>query len=58
MRILLVEDNAGDVFLVRRALQRHGLAEGLVVAQNGEIALQLLNQAAEDAPAKAPQLSR
>ena len=53
MRILLVEDNAGDVFLVRRALEKQGLHHDLIVAQNGEAALQLLDQAALDA---APEL--
>ena len=56
MRILLVEDNAGDVYLVRRALEGYGLADDLIVAQNGEIALQLLAQAVADPPGKTPQL--
>jgi CheY-like chemotaxis protein len=38
-RILLAEDNEGDVFLVRRALSKRGLEHELVVAHNGEEAL-------------------
>jgi CheY-like chemotaxis protein len=38
-RILLAEDNDGDVFLVRRALQKRGLSHDLVVTHNGEEAL-------------------
>lgn len=38
-RILLAEDNDGDVFLVRRALQKRGVSHELVVAHNGEEAL-------------------
>jgi chemotaxis family two-component system response regulator Rcp1 len=36
---LLAEDNDGDVFLVRRALEKRGLAHELTVAHNGEDAL-------------------
>jgi CheY-like chemotaxis protein len=42
-RILLAEDNDGDVFLVRRALTKRGLVHELVVAHNGEEALVWLN---------------
>lgn len=38
-RILLAEDNDGDVFLVRRALEKRGLTHELVVAHNGEEAM-------------------
>jgi DNA-binding response OmpR family regulator len=41
--ILLAEDNEGDVFLVRRALEKRGLAHELVVAHNGEEAMVWLN---------------
>jgi two-component system, chemotaxis family, response regulator Rcp1 len=55
-RILLAEDNEGDVFLVRRALAKRGLAHELVVAHNGEEALVWLDSHAgqdrrDDAPA-------
>jgi len=42
-RILLAEDNEGDVFLVRRALAKRGLTHELVVAHNGEEALDWLD---------------
>lgn len=40
--ILLVEDNPDDAFLARRALDRCGFSRGLVVAETGENALELL----------------
>ena len=42
-RILLAEDNDGDVFLVRRALQKRGVSHELVVMHNGEEALAWLD---------------
>jgi two-component system, chemotaxis family, response regulator Rcp1 len=45
-RIILAEDNPGDVFLVRRALEKQGIPHELVVAQNGEEALLLLEETA------------
>ncbi len=56
VRILLVEDNAGDVFLVRRALEQRGLRHRLTVAHNGEEAMQLLEQAEKWPATDAPQL--
>jgi CheY-like chemotaxis protein len=56
VHILLAEDNDGDVFLVRRALEKQGLICQLDVVHNGEEALRLL-EAAEDGPtADAPEL--
>lgn len=43
-RILLAEDNDGDVFLVRRALEKRGLFHELVLAHNGEEALVWLDR--------------
>jgi len=40
--ILLAEDNPGDVFLVRRALEKHGLKAGLVVMEDGQAAMKYL----------------
>jgi two-component system response regulator len=40
--ILLVEDSADDVELTRRALRRSGMDVDLVVAGDGEVALDLL----------------
>ena len=42
--ILLVEDNPGDVFLVRRALQKNGLQADLVVAEDGQAGLLLMDR--------------
>jgi chemotaxis family two-component system response regulator Rcp1 len=56
VRILLVEDNAGDVFLVRRALEKHGLKHQLTVAHNGEEAMKFLKQAEQGPVADAPEL--
>jgi CheY-like chemotaxis protein len=46
--ILLAEDNDGDVFLVRRALEKRGLSHELVVAHNGEEAMVWLNANASE----------
>jgi len=46
MRILLAEDNPGDVFLVKRALSRHLAVEHeLVVANDGDAAWKLIESA-------------
>jgi len=42
--ILLAEDNPGDVFLVRRALEKHDLKVKLVVVEDGQAALQFLDK--------------
>lgn len=56
-RILLAEDNDGDVFLVRRALQKRGVSHDLVVAHNGEEALSWLDgHAGEEKRHTAPDL--
>ena len=52
----MVEDSEGDVFLVRRALQKHGLKHDLIVARNGEEALRLLDQAEKGPAADVPQM--
>ncbi len=44
LRVFLAEDNEGDVFLVRRALQRNGVDYELVVARNGEEALKFVSE--------------
>jgi len=56
-RILLAEDNEGDVFLVRRALAKRGLEHELVVTHNGEEALGWLDaHAGEEKRDSAPHL--
>ena len=42
MQIVLVEDNDGDVFLVRRALNRNAVPYELRLARNGEDALEIV----------------
>ena len=54
VRIILAEDNPGDVFLVRRALEKKGIAHELIVACNGEEAMLLLQKAGPGV--EAPQL--
>jgi CheY-like chemotaxis protein len=56
IRILLAEDNDGDVFLVRRALDKKGLKHELSVARTGEEALRLLQQAEHSGKTEAPNL--
>src|SRR5580693_3648662 len=43
-RILLAEDNPADVYLIRIALEEHGVDLPLQVAANGEEVLQILDQ--------------
>lgn len=43
--ILLVEDDANDVALFRRALRKAGIATEVQVAEDGEIAMQILQAA-------------
>ena len=45
LRILLAEDNPGDVFLVKEALNRHSLEHELTVAGDGEAAWALIERA-------------
>jgi chemotaxis family two-component system response regulator Rcp1 len=42
LRILLAEDNPGDVFLVRRALEEHNISHELNVVQDGAEALEFI----------------
>ena len=44
VRILLVEDNAGDVFLLREALARSDLSHELTVLEDGAVAIDFLRQ--------------
>ena len=45
LRILLAEDNPGDVFLVKRALDHHHIRYDLNLATNGEEAISLVHRA-------------
>lgn len=42
MEILLVEDNEGDVFLTRKVFEKSPIANRITVAQDGEIAINML----------------
>lgn len=46
--ILLAEDNPGDVFLVRRALEKHGLQANLVIVEDGQEALRYMERVDSD----------
>ncbi len=43
LRILLAEDNPGDVFLVRRALMKQGIVFELITVEDGEAAMRYLD---------------
>ena len=43
IKILLAEDNSGDVFLVRRALQKHRIEFELHLVEDGEAAMEYFN---------------
>jgi CheY-like chemotaxis protein len=56
--ILLAEDNPGDVFLVRRALEKHGLRDAeLVVVEDGQAALRYIERVDGDELVSAPDLA-
>ena len=52
--ILLAEDNPGDVYLVRLALEQSGLNYSLVEVSDGEEAMRYLNALSDDDTAPAP----
>ena len=56
VHILLVEDNAGDVFLVRRALEKRGFSHDLTVVRDGEEALLFIDHAAKKLDGEKPEL--
>lgn len=45
LKILLAEDNSGDVFLVRRALQKHQIEFVITMIEDGEAAITYINAA-------------
>jgi len=56
--ILLAEDNPGDVFLVRRALEKHGLRDlELVVVEDGQAAIRYIERVDADEGMFAPALA-
>jgi CheY-like chemotaxis protein len=56
MRILVVEDNPGDVRLIREAFRETGQQTEFQVAEDGELALALLRQQAPFVGAPRPNL--
>ena len=56
LNVLLVEDNAGDVMLIREALQENRIQASLHVVRDGEQALQFLYQEGEYVDAPYPKL--
>jgi len=56
--VLLAEDNPGDVFLVRRALEKHGLLDvELVVVEDGQAALRYIERVDADDSVACPNLA-
>ena len=53
-RILLVEDNPGDVYLVRQAFEEHGFTCQLDVLRDGEEALRFIENLDRDEDAACP----
>ena len=51
-RIVIIDDNEGDIFLLREALRREGLDCEVILANNGADGISLL--CAADAPADRP----
>ena len=43
-RVLLIEDNPGDILLVRRALAEHAIAHELHVVRDGGLALDFIRR--------------
>jgi two-component system, chemotaxis family, response regulator Rcp1 len=54
--ILLAEDNPGDVFLVRRALEKHDIECKVIVVEDGQAALHFMEQADADDQVVCPDL--
>lgn len=52
--VLVIEDNAADVFLVREAFREYGLKVRLVVIDDGEKAIQWIGHASCEARAESP----
>ncbi len=54
--ILLIEDNAADVYLTREALKETGISHNLQVAQDGVVALEYLQRKGDNADAVRPDI--
>jgi CheY-like chemotaxis protein len=49
-RLLVIEDNDGDVFLIKRALQENKIPVDVTVCSDGESAVRLLNSPELESP--------
>ena len=56
VNILLIEDNPGDIVLVKDALKEYGIEHTLCVATDGEEALEFIEHAGEPGYAARPDL--
>jgi len=56
--ILLVEDNAGDAFLIENTLRTCSARHNLYLAEDGEAAMRFLRQEERDSTSPYPQLIR
>jgi DNA-binding response OmpR family regulator len=56
MRVMIIEDNPTDVFLVREALSAHGLEVDLHLFEDGEAAITYVQQLDQDASLACPSL--
>jgi CheY-like chemotaxis protein len=54
--VLIVEDNAGDILLIRESLKRHGLRVQLRVATTGEYAIRLIDEIDNNPDTPSPRL--
>ena len=48
--LLVIEDNAGDVFLIKRALRESNIPAEVIVCSDGEAAIQTLNSLEAERP--------
>ena len=55
--ILLAEDNPGDVFLIRRALEKHRLESKIHVVDDGQAAINYFDQVDGDPNTPAPDIA-
>ena len=56
MAVLLIEDNAGDVLLIKESLKEHGFSGQISVVGDGERALLLINEIDADTRTPCPGL--
>lgn len=56
LKILLAEDNAGDIFLVRRALDEHNIEYDLQVVRDGAEAIEFVARMGQPGEAACPDL--